>query len=41
MHVKYHVVIDYYSQTPSLSSGCQLLITHTEVAEKWRVWYFE
>ena len=33
MHVQYHVVIDYYSQTPSISSGCQLLITHTEVAE--------
>ena len=35
MHVEYHVVIDYFSQTPGISSGCQLFITHTEVAEKW------
>ena len=35
MHVEYHVVIDYYSQIPGISSGCQLLITHTEVAAKW------
>ena len=35
MHVEYYVVIDYYSQTPGISNGCQLFITRTKVAEKW------
>ena len=35
MHVESHVVIKYYSQTPSIGGGCQPLITDTEVAEEW------